>query len=264
MASLLDLDIDNACKLTRVLSFTSSVSLKSETPAPGNSPESAFSESSKTTAAASEDSPEGATAMDVRDQNYMLSGWPTHAGTMSNHLVRRNTMDQRVEDARQQENYMQTIAAQTCESNAPHNPPHVYPVDQFRNLSMLQSYIPPHISANYPHPGEYAPLANQLSSPYAVATSSAMVDMPFCIPWHKINTCFAYALDRGNGQYTQLIPADCLPAIESLARVQGPEGLIVLPTPRAAAPLGHPKMDGDVSHTFLSDQVLRQVKAKLG
>ncbi|KAK1700346.1 hypothetical protein BDP55DRAFT_625936 [Colletotrichum godetiae] len=46
-----------------------------------------------------------------------------------------------------------------------------------------------------------------------------------------------YCLDRGNGNYTRLIPADSLPPLVGIPAIQnGAEGLLVLPQPRGADP----------------------------
>ncbi|KAL0942483.1 chromatin remodeling complex subunit [Colletotrichum truncatum] len=43
---------------------------------------------------------------------------------------------------------------------------------------------------------------------------------------------FAYCLDRGNGNYTRLVPADSLPPLVGIPAVQhGAEGMLVLPAP---------------------------------
>ena len=76
-------------------------------------------------------------------------------------------------------------------------------------------------------PASYTPV----SSP-----SVGGVNASSCIPIQHLNTCYAYALDRGNGQYTRLIPADCLPPTFNLTRIQGPEGLIILSAPRGPPP----------------------------
>lgn len=48
---------------------------------------------------------------------------------------------------------------------------------------------------------------------------------------------YAYCFDRGNGEYTRLIPADLLPELESVPRRQrGAEGMAVLPVPSGRAP----------------------------
>ncbi|KAK9774429.1 hypothetical protein AB5N19_08901 [Seiridium cardinale] len=50
----------------------------------------------------------------------------------------------------------------------------------------------------------------------------------------QLESCYAYCYDRGNGQYTRLIPADMLPALQNIpALQQGCQGMIVLPDPRA-------------------------------
>ncbi|KAJ5012360.1 Chromatin remodeling factor mit1 [Colletotrichum sp. SAR 10_99] len=44
---------------------------------------------------------------------------------------------------------------------------------------------------------------------------------------------YAYCLDRGNGNYTRLVPADTLPPLVGIPAVQhGAEGMLVLPAPR--------------------------------
>lgn len=50
----------------------------------------------------------------------------------------------------------------------------------------------------------------------------------------QLDSCYAYCFERGNGQYTRLIPADMLPPLQNIqALQQGREGMIVLPVPRA-------------------------------
>lgn len=52
-------------------------------------------------------------------------------------------------------------------------------------------------------------------------------------------TCYAYCFDRGNGQYTRLIPADMLPPLVDIpALQQGFLGMTVLPCPTGLAPNG--------------------------
>lgn len=57
---------------------------------------------------------------------------------------------------------------------------------------------------------------------------------------------YAYCLDRGNGQYTRLIPADVLPPLNEIpARQPGPPGMVILPElhvapPQGVAPLNKP------------------------
>jgi len=52
----------------------------------------------------------------------------------------------------------------------------------------------------------------------------------------QLNSAYGYALDRGNGQYTRLIPADTLPYNE-YPKYQTTEGLIILPMPRHEQPV---------------------------
>jgi hypothetical protein len=61
---------------------------------------------------------------------------------------------------------------------------------------------------------------------------------PVLVPLSILESCYAYALDRGNGQYTRLVPADRLPAMEGLPKTQRPDGLIILPAPRPGARFG--------------------------
>ncbi|KAH7148661.1 hypothetical protein EDB81DRAFT_792901 [Dactylonectria macrodidyma] len=50
---------------------------------------------------------------------------------------------------------------------------------------------------------------------------------------------YAYCLDRGNGQYTRLIPADVLPPLNEIpARQPGPPGMVILPDLQSAPPQG--------------------------
>lgn len=50
---------------------------------------------------------------------------------------------------------------------------------------------------------------------------------------------YAYCLDRGDGEYTRLIPADMLPEMQDVPRrQQDAEGMAVLPVPGGRAPRG--------------------------
>ncbi|KAI1878707.1 hypothetical protein JX265_002884 [Neoarthrinium moseri] len=50
----------------------------------------------------------------------------------------------------------------------------------------------------------------------------------------QLDNSYAYCFDRGNGQYTRLIPADMLPPLQTIPAVQqGCQGMIVLPQPRS-------------------------------
>ncbi|KAI0551543.1 hypothetical protein F4679DRAFT_582380 [Xylaria curta] len=56
----------------------------------------------------------------------------------------------------------------------------------------------------------------------------------------QLDGSFAYCYDRGNGQYTRLIPADMLPALHNIpALEQSCAGMLVVPQPRASPPNGH-------------------------
>lgn len=49
----------------------------------------------------------------------------------------------------------------------------------------------------------------------------------------QLDSCYAYCFDRGNGQYTRLIPADMLPPLQNIPAIQqGCHGMIVLPALR--------------------------------
>jgi hypothetical protein len=55
----------------------------------------------------------------------------------------------------------------------------------------------------------------------------------------QLDSCYAYCFDRGNGQYTQLIPADMLPPLRTVPALQlGCQGMIVLSPPHALPPTG--------------------------
>ncbi|OTA70653.1 hypothetical protein K449DRAFT_442344 [Hypoxylon sp. EC38] len=55
----------------------------------------------------------------------------------------------------------------------------------------------------------------------------------------QLDSCYAYCYDRGNGQYTRLIPADMLPPLKDIpALQQNCSGMIALPHPRMLPPNG--------------------------
>ncbi|TAQ90190.1 hypothetical protein B7494_g1452 [Chlorociboria aeruginascens] len=60
---------------------------------------------------------------------------------------------------------------------------------------------------------------------------------------NQLDVAYAYGIRRESGRFTRLIPADQLPALEGIDEVQGSEGLIILPEPRAASPARRP--DGE-------------------
>jgi hypothetical protein len=129
------------------------------------------------------------------------------------------------------------------------------PINSWRQASATAIVTPGHASLRYPlangvsysnHSGNHVSHRSiGLEQPEpavwpsnAISVSPAVggVNASSCIPYHHLNSCYAYALDRGNGQYTQLIPADCLPALVGLPSLQGPEGLIILSQPRGPVP----------------------------
>ncbi|KAI8625738.1 hypothetical protein F5Y19DRAFT_242609 [Xylariaceae sp. FL1651] len=56
----------------------------------------------------------------------------------------------------------------------------------------------------------------------------------------QLDSNFAYCYDRGNGQYTRLIPADMLPPLQNIPAVQQScVGMVILPQPRGLPPNGH-------------------------
>ncbi|KAI1421257.1 hypothetical protein F5Y12DRAFT_718642 [Xylaria sp. FL1777] len=56
----------------------------------------------------------------------------------------------------------------------------------------------------------------------------------------QLDGSFAYCYDRGNGQFTRLIPADMLPPLQNIAAIQqGCAGMVVVPQPRGLPPNGH-------------------------
>lgn len=80
----------------------------------------------------------------------------------------------------------------------------------------------------------------------------------------QLDASYAYCYDRGNGQYTRLIPADMLPPLKDVpALQQSCSGMMVLPQPRALPPNGRSSNTEpvalrvsscrfDVSRTYLS------------
>ncbi|KAF7556106.1 hypothetical protein G7046_g6379 [Stylonectria norvegica] len=59
---------------------------------------------------------------------------------------------------------------------------------------------------------------------------------------------YAYCLDRGNGQFTRLVPADMLPAMNEIPPVQtGPGGMVILPALQASPPHGVAEMNRPVT-----------------
>ncbi|OLN85969.1 hypothetical protein CCHL11_05417 [Colletotrichum chlorophyti] len=88
--------------------------------------------------------------------------------------------------------------------------------------------------------GQHLSLSSASGSEY-VAMSSPMAEHETPAPgahtggeWTGFHS---YCLDRGNGNYTRLIPADLLPPLVGILAVQyGHEGMLILPTPRGLDP----------------------------
>lgn len=76
------------------------------------------------------------------------------------------------------------------------------------------------IAALHSNPDLSPPQTASLVSGFNASTS---------IPQRQLDSGYAYAVHRGNGAYTRLVPADRIPQMVGLPKVQGPEGLIVLP-----------------------------------
>jgi hypothetical protein len=91
-----------------------------------------------------------------------------------------------------------------------------------------------------------------------IAQIQSFAQQPF-IPERQLDQCFSYALDRGDGTFTRLVPADRLPLMYSLSQAQDREGLIVLPRPRGVSP--HSRQAGipDVSLSSLSTSILQSL-----
>lgn len=59
---------------------------------------------------------------------------------------------------------------------------------------------------------------------------------------------YAYCLDRGNGQYTRLVPADMLPPLNEIpARQPNPNGMVILPELQKAPPQAVAEMNRPVT-----------------
>lgn len=68
---------------------------------------------------------------------------------------------------------------------------------------------------------------------------SGTTELSGSIPGPLLDTSFAYCYDRGNGQFTRLIPADMLPELRDIPRIEHTAtGMIVLPQPAAELRMG--------------------------
>lgn len=68
---------------------------------------------------------------------------------------------------------------------------------------------------------------------------------PITISQMLLDTRYTYGIQRSDGTFTRLIPADQLPKIQGLPQSQqSSEGMIVIPAPRAVSPLSRARGDG--------------------
>ncbi|KAI5462422.1 hypothetical protein BGZ63DRAFT_443314 [Mariannaea sp. PMI_226] len=73
---------------------------------------------------------------------------------------------------------------------------------------------------------------------------------------------YAYCIDRGNGQYTRLVPADVLPPmVEISARQSNPNGMVVLPELQKAPPQGVAEMNRPITIKRQIDRIVATVPA---
>lgn len=80
-----------------------------------------------------------------------------------------------------------------------------------------------------------APISFAANNQSTMEQHAALMAYPNMAPFSdmQLDSCYAYCFDRGNGQYTRLIPADMLPVLQTVpALQQGCHGMIVLPAPR--------------------------------
>lgn len=73
-------------------------------------------------------------------------------------------------------------------------------------------------------------------------TNASVISYPNLGPTSdvQLDSSFAYCYDRGNGQYTRLIPADMLPPLQNIpALQQSCIGMVVVPQPRGLPPNGY-------------------------
>jgi hypothetical protein len=204
-ASLLDLDIETTCSLTKSLCFDSI-----ESPAMSSNK----NNMSDTTSWRNVESYEAMRGVDA-NPNY-LTCVGNHPDIQGSATVPINSWRQRSAAA---------IVTPGDQANSTYTTANGTSYPNHNSVYQPQGYIGPGNS-------ELCPVS------YIPASSPSVggVNASSCIPTQHLNTCYAYALDRGNGQYTRLIPADCLPPSFNLARIQGPEGLIILSAPRGPPP----------------------------
>ncbi|KAI1761620.1 hypothetical protein GGR53DRAFT_469124 [Hypoxylon sp. FL1150] len=82
-------------------------------------------------------------------------------------------------------------------------------------------------------PAYLIPMMDQYQHP------NASYLVPGTFPEMQPDTSYAYCYDRGNGQYTRLVPVDMLPPLQDIPALQPDcSGMVVLPQPRAMPPEG--------------------------
>ncbi|RYP49252.1 hypothetical protein DL768_005026 [Monosporascus sp. mg162] len=94
-------------------------------------------------------------------------------------------------------------------------------------------------SRNHPNSSFYgSSFSSQLSSTGGTAEVAA-AGSGSVFSDAQLDASYAYCFDRGNGQFTRLVPADMLPPLRDVPAIQhGCAGMLVLPLPRAAPPGG--------------------------
>ncbi|KAL1899683.1 hypothetical protein Cpir12675_001263 [Ceratocystis pirilliformis] len=90
---------------------------------------------------------------------------------------------------------------------------------------------------------------------------SSQQQLSVALTQSDIDTNYGYCLDRGNGKFTRLVPADMLPAMKDIPAIQDScSGLVVLPTPRSQPPVGAPAMNQPVTMTHI-DNIVKSTPA---
>jgi hypothetical protein len=88
-----------------------------------------------------------------------------------------------------------------------------------------------------PITNQFGYVVDPYTSSYPSRDTSSLLGRPqIHISESLLDNRYSYALKREDGTFTRLIPADQLPKMKALPEYQGPEGLIILPKPRAMSP----------------------------
>src|SRR5450432_221627 len=89
-----------------------------------------------------------------------------------------------------------------------------------RSPPSLQRFL---AKGNRSPPGHASAATSNTGSSFAVVSPvSDGICASICFSNAQLDSCYAFALHRGNGVYTRLIPADRLPPMRGLAQTQGP------------------------------------------